>query len=457
MGSYFKSKDVEVYPCSYRGTYIDDKSQTKQLNPKARMLTEDGITRIGGAARLADNYVVNSSETVLEVVLAGYYFKISNLNDNNYSLANCYLNINTLDITTSGEKQRILDSLDSTTEGILDSGEYFTGLSYSLDKEGKVSFKVFDNDGNVLDSAYLPAYDTEFGTFKIHGNSVSGKRSAAFGTGTDTNKENQFVVGSYNETSSSSQFIVGNGTSDNRKNVFETGSGTTLINEDAKVSGKLEVEGALIAKKNITVGEHLVVSGDISGSSKLNIEGAATFSDSLKIGKTDDDYNVKIEKSGQTTLADIAVFNNKGIDLKQDVNADKNVFIAGTCNISGDNEILQLTSSKIISKNSGLTINAITVTEEGDVTAKDITANGTLTAKKTLTVNGTGDSSFKGAVTAKSGKTETPNSTNNHVALLSDLLDLIYPVGSIYTADAKTYDQKESSLVCPIATKLGGT
>ena len=87
--SYFKSKDVRVFPCSYRGNYEKD-SGSVTFDPEARLNTESNLISAGGKLGLKENYLIEkTTDNVAKFVICGYYFEISNINNKlriNFSL-----------------------------------------------------------------------------------------------------------------------------------------------------------------------------------------------------------------------------------------------------------------------------------------------------------------------------------------------------------------------------------
>ena len=85
--SYFKSKDVRVFPCSYRGNYeINNGSVT--FDTEARLNTESNLISAGGKLGLKENYLIEKTDNVAKFVICGYYFEISNINSYDDQLSN---------------------------------------------------------------------------------------------------------------------------------------------------------------------------------------------------------------------------------------------------------------------------------------------------------------------------------------------------------------------------------
>lgn len=87
---YFKSEQVKVFPCSYRG-YTGATSEQVPYDAEARMLTEHNFLHAGsnldlyGVNGIDNTYVIKTTinnNVLLSVtcVIAGYYFELTNLN-----------------------------------------------------------------------------------------------------------------------------------------------------------------------------------------------------------------------------------------------------------------------------------------------------------------------------------------------------------------------------------------
>jgi hypothetical protein len=90
--NYFKSRDVRVFPSSFRGTY----NNTTTFDPEARLNTEANFI----APKISGNkasYIVNYNTNKIKFVLGGYYFEINNITD--YDLNDKYLNIKLREFT----------------------------------------------------------------------------------------------------------------------------------------------------------------------------------------------------------------------------------------------------------------------------------------------------------------------------------------------------------------------
>lgn len=137
---YFESTDVQVFPCSYRGSYADNGTEDI-FDPESRMLTEANMK----AQKLRQNAEVTiisckdvDNKKALEFFLHGYHFRIadiSELDETSYIV----IKVKNVDIINNGtinHSTEILDSFEETQDGVLDkklstettAPSVFTGL-----------------------------------------------------------------------------------------------------------------------------------------------------------------------------------------------------------------------------------------------------------------------------------------------------------------------------------------
>lgn len=124
---YFKSADIQVYPCGYRGPQKTNEALI--YNPQARMTTEEGLTGLGGLGDLSRSYVVSFENNTLGLILSGYFFKISNI-DNYADLTGTYLYIKLKEVSIvesaeTDNRTHILSPLYENADDKLDA--YFNG------------------------------------------------------------------------------------------------------------------------------------------------------------------------------------------------------------------------------------------------------------------------------------------------------------------------------------------
>ena len=507
---YFKSSDVSVYPCAYRGA----NAEGIQFNQKSRLITEEGLTALGGSGDLAKSYIVSYADNVLKVIIKGYYFEIKNLND---YVGFKYLNIQTKSIETSGESQNILASQNSSSENVLDIKDgdnyIFTGICGSeTAKTGCDSLQIFDDDNALVKNSCLPHYNSELGAFSTNNNTANTTNSTAFGNNNIVETvDGQFAVGKFNDDDGS-LFIVGNGESDEKRaNAFSVGGGEgTKINENTAITGTLAVT------EKTTLSKNLEVNGAADFKDSLTIEKGLTLNDKLKVTKNgasvtgDSNVTGALDVVGKLSGSNLTISStaelNGVITGKSDANFEKNInaFKHENSYITTLNEdgikTVGITAEKITVNNAenkssfegavditkDLNVSGITNTQElnattlnasksvnisasktetgtvgyGTIINKDgIVSNsitsGSITSTGTITAEGTGNNEFSGPIYAAS----STNPTTSEVIVLSGLVDLIYPIGSIYTIDAEVYDKNSTSLnslVCPLEAKIGG-
>ena len=93
--NYFKSKDVHVFPSSFRGKYsekikVEGRSVDVKnpFDPESELNSEANLVAPGAIGNLFENYIVGYDTeertkklTRLRCVIGGYYFVIDNLGD----------------------------------------------------------------------------------------------------------------------------------------------------------------------------------------------------------------------------------------------------------------------------------------------------------------------------------------------------------------------------------------
>lgn len=292
---FFKSTDVSVYPCGYRGKMSNSDTI---YNPQARMMTEEGLTNLGSSGDLNRNYLVDTEENTLSVVLNGYLFKIKSLNTYFSANNSYYVFIKRKSTSIYNDESHenytyILESLDSSKNDSsnLDNSETgnFVGLGYSTqepsESDGFIYLKVYEK-GSLCQNAFLPKYDTTTGAISLSGNNASGNKSTALGYENGASGEESFVsgyrniasgkysaaIGSNNKSTgeaqvivgkhskeTDAQFAVGNGKENNLNNSFETGG-----EDGTKINEKLTVLNETILKNKLSVEADIKMSGNFT-------------------------------------------------------------------------------------------------------------------------------------------------------------------------------------------------
>ena len=171
---YFKSEDVRVFPCAYRGyTTLQTSTLTRTIfNPEARAFTEKNFTNIySKASANKQSFIISwgndeQSHGLLKCVVNGYYFEISNFNSTDLGSGGTLYGYDTLIIKTvpydfdslnASNKTEVLESLAGGNATYLDeivtnNTHYFTGLglvkSSAMPSEGTYTntLKIWDVD-----------------------------------------------------------------------------------------------------------------------------------------------------------------------------------------------------------------------------------------------------------------------------------------------------------------------
>jgi hypothetical protein len=263
---YFKSKDIKVFPSSFRGTYKSGASTLAPeitFDPEARLNTEANFI-LPKATPGKDSYIVqyNQSQNKIAFVLGGYYFEILDIGDYLDEIANKNIGLKLRPITLqdpdvnlqfqldTSRSTSLLDSWEPASDTILDlliDDQYcFTGLKVlesDLTTEGSdARIKLFLEDKTVNQKAILPTI--EQGT---------GSNTLLHGEGLIADYPNQTVVGKYNVNIEESLFAVGKGTDDNnRKIAFDVRDNAVIINaEHTIIDGSVHATGPIYTNSKV--------------------------------------------------------------------------------------------------------------------------------------------------------------------------------------------------------------
>lgn len=205
---YFLSTDVHVFPCSYRSY---NATTSKIYDPEARMMTEDNFRHSGYNSHTRnsnDTYILNynTSDNILEVVLGGYYFKISNFS--NYT-GYKYLVIQIVDkgITNDNTAMtKVLGNLYSDADQYLDltinGNDYFCGLGMATEEvsaSGYFCLQIFETTASTIPLASSTRLDLPIANLNASDEEIITKTRNQTITG---NKEftNNIVVNSNGQT-----------------------------------------------------------------------------------------------------------------------------------------------------------------------------------------------------------------------------------------------------------------
>lgn len=402
----FKSEEVNVFPCSYRGI----KDSATILDPEARMQSERNLTNLGanGSNNCAEvtgihssnSYIVseiinNSTKAAkIDCVIDGYYFRIFVQNSEdcfNFLTGDTdkYLVIKTTNTSVNiqpGEGSKkfttaILASVndDSTTDKYLDKATSvvinengdtqevyeFLGLGYTSD------FDSFKDDLNIK---YLKICKESFLPDIIqHG---STEKSVTIGTGLTTDVDNAVVIGNYNEDITDKIFVVADGTKADKHNAIDIDTNGDIAvdaKHDITIGAKHDITEVVANDKNITVAKTLTETVNaktttavtvISENSNTNIVNAAT-SANINVGTNKANINLTVN----------------GIEEKVAENNSIQTIVGNSAKIYSDEE-----NTNIINKNIKLgddqtdsievaTTNADISADTIDVAANDININ----------------------------------------------------------------------------------
>lgn len=428
--NYFKSKDVRVFPSSFRGTF----NETISFDPESRLNTEANFIapKISGnkASYIVDYTKTEEVITSIKFVLGGYYFEIKNLNS--YSLNDSYLHIKLRNIKIADNQQAdnkdserittVLGPWGTNTDNILDYLDtenkisYFTGLKISeenADSNAAASIKLLDADGNINQEAILVDLD--------HG---KGENTLLHGVGLKANSENQTVFGTYNDNKTTTLFEIGKGSAnDTRANALEISTTTTVVNNPTiningetitvdgdtlinlkgatKIDGTTNIWGNLGIhdedQSNSTTTGAVVISGGVGIGKNLNVGGDTNLNDKLivKTSPTDDETNVEIDGTlnitDDTTIASNITITSTETTLTKPLEITDTT--ANALKVSGD-----VTLSKDLSV--GATDSEVLVVKASPESGKaNVEIAGTLSSSDKAT--------FKNGLEVASGKTTT--------------------------------------------------
>lgn len=285
---YFASKDVKVFPSSFRGTYaVEAGADELVFDPESRLNTEANFilpkSMLGKSTYILE---YNQSEGIIKFMLGGYYFEISNLTSYVNSLKDKLIGITTrsvnfdVDSTYDGTRtSHVLDSWIADNDNLLDKftdinskQSYFTGLKVLTAEDTATSYiKLFNNDGTVNQTYMLANID--------HG---TGSNTLMHGTGLTAGYTNQTVFGKHNYNKSDSIFEIGKGAdSSNKANALEISATTTTINNATNINGNTIITGSTKIEGTAEITNNAEIKGELSISK--DTESISTTTGALKV------------------------------------------------------------------------------------------------------------------------------------------------------------------------------
>lgn len=374
LNYYFKSKDIKVFPSSFRG-----ESGGKTFDPESRLNTEANFiapkTMLGKST-----YIFGREDNIIKFVLGGYYFELDSTDylDNlkgktiGIMLREVKLNEATSNSYDSDRFSNVLDSWEAaasktldiadTEPGAADATYYFTGLKILSETDTPdFSIMLFDTEGNLNQEALL--VDLKHG---------KGYNTLMRGEGLEANYYNQTVIGSYNENKEGSIFEIGKGSANNaRANALEISATTTTINTvtningNTIITGNTKIDGTTEVTKTTKVKGDLIISNNTNSDSKttgaLKVAGGVGVSKNLNVG-------------GDTNL------NNKLVVKTSPADTETNVKVDGTLNVTGKTNIY---NNVTVDANKTTLAKPVEITDTSDTA---LIVSGKTTVKKDLEV-----------------------------------------------------------------------
>lgn len=267
QNKYFKSKDIRIFPSSFRGAYkagLSSADPEISFDPEARLNTEANFI-LPKPALGKTSYILkyNTTKNKITFVLGGYYFEILNVSTYIPELKDKYIGIKLRTITLYDIKNLdaqfqhdisrntdVLDSWHDDSDLILDykfdTTYCFTGLKVldsGMSSEGSTaSIKLFNSDGTLNREDCLPEI--------THG---SGSQSLRNGQDLIAGGDYQTVLGTFNNNNINNLFEIGNGNSTaSRKNALEVAKDKTTILVPTEIKSNTRVEGALAVTGKVT-------------------------------------------------------------------------------------------------------------------------------------------------------------------------------------------------------------
>lgn len=380
MANYFKSNDVKVFPCAYRGQTADN----EPINPEASSFTEYNFTNIySKQGTNKGSFVISYTDNELKCVIGGYYFEIANLNTYTDKSKYKYLAIkienkelvpfettsqDTLDDTTNGNflglaggpaefsgATACLQVFDSHVETINDTST----TVYTLCESSK---RLEDIIGAGSGKHSIRSYYADNGQALL--NTASGKHSIAFGEKVSAKNDHAIVLGNMLESSADNQIVLGTGAIENADEVTTADQGAAIQvfkdgeaiykldnNGNETVAGNIKTNGIeetikVVIAKPVELNSTLEVGGKIIADNELEVTEKTTLKDQLSVNKaTEIKDTLTITKSNKDTVINESGISTDGaITATGDISTSANLSVVdGTATISG-----QTTTSKII-------------------------------------------------------------------------------------------------------------
>ena len=434
--NYFKSLDVRVFPCAYRGQKSGENPYL--FNPESRGFTEYNFSNIYSKPGLTKNsFLISWDQTtgkeVLKCVIAGYYFEIYNITPadlNNKILAVKLTQVNfQSENNASNEKTYLLSSwhdddlyLDYTVEADPRDSDYaFTGIKIfnaNDDIEEGVDKLALVKDGEIISNARrlddllgpgegassLRSLSTPEATSA--GSIAIGEGSIALGLDNKSYNESNITLGKKNTAGTNNSETEGTNIAIGSKNIAKNGS--IAIGSDLNANGQV-----VLGKKNKEDNDAAFILGygDTTADNLLTVSKTGDLNIKSNLSAINNTFSVKNEQTTQNGIIDNANILTLGVAGTRDNppygkviiygkgSGYKNLYIDNAETIIGN----KITSKDTLTVNEDITglKNLILGKDEATATASTITvygtgtdpvlstdANGTITSSGLLKIKG---------------------------------------------------------------------
>lgn len=373
---YFASKNVKIFPCTYRGTYGTSGSDTATFDPEARISSEYNLIHNNGIDGLKDSYIIDYADSIdkLYCVVGGYYFELTGMMDlisTTNGTWGLYIKTRTVSLRAANtddaaRSTKILaswtgaDSID-TEEGIFTgiclANAEVAGYTYCLILgTGKKSNFVFDGKAklpNISAGDLIDKNSIVIGTDNqatAENNLATGKntkatanQAATFGESTIADKENLTVVGKYNTTEDGDLFVVGNGSSTVNSNVLQVNEEKVVLNKTLTTLGIANI--AIDESVNLSAADKVTeVNGSLKVDQKTDLVGSFSVNtDKFKVNAETGEITITgpmNQSKGQVSFNGNIKANN-GLDITKDftVSDGKHFNLDSSGNISTDGNL----------------------------------------------------------------------------------------------------------------------
>ena len=415
MANYFKSTDVKIFPCAYRG----QNASNEPINPEASSFTEYNFTNIySKQGEKKESFIISYTENELKCVIGGYYFEITNFNTYEKS------NYQYLAIKIANKELIPFDgtysagSLDDTTNniflGVAGGGalEELSGCSASLQifdsyeetigdsTSTTTKYKLCESSKRLEDVISAGKGKYSIGSYYTDNdqsllNIASGKYSIAFGEKVSAKNDYAVVLGDKLESSAANQVVLGTGDIKNVNEVtradqkatvqvFKAGESIYKLDNDGNetISGNIKTDGIeetnkVIIKKPTEITKTLKVTEKITADKELEVTGKTTLKNQLIAEKAAEIKDtLKVTKSGvETTINENGIETNKSIVAADKITSKGDLSVERTATITG-----KITAANVVLN--GTTVDYLVA--DGNKLDKDgnLTIAGDISSKK---------------------------------------------------------------------------